>query len=45
MPSASLLSFGCPLRHALRDAEEPLDLATVKADDHLAIDDCDGGRP
>ena len=39
MPSASLLSFGCPLRHALRDAKQPLDLAPVKADDHLAIDD------
>jgi len=45
MPSASLLSFSCSLRHALRDAKQPLDLATVKADDHLAIDDRDRSRP
>ncbi len=44
MPSASLLSFGCFLRHALRDAKEPLDLAPVKADDHLTVDDRDRGR-
>jgi len=40
-----IFSFG-PSRHqTLRDAEQPLDLAPVKADDHLAIDDCDGGAP
>ena len=44
MSSPSLLSFGCSLRHALRDAKEALDLAPVKADDHLAIDDRDRSR-
>jgi hypothetical protein len=29
----------------LRNAEQPLDLAPVKADDHLAIDDRDRSRP
>ena len=32
-------------RRPLLDAQEPLDLATVKADDHLAIDDRDRSRP
>ena len=45
MPSASPLSFGCSLRHVLRDAQEPLDLAPVKADNHLAVDDRDRSRP
>ena len=31
--------------HTLRDAEQPLDPAPVKADDHLAIDDRDRSRP
>ncbi len=45
MRSASLLSFSCSLRHALLDAQEPLDLASVEADDHLAIDDRHRSRP
>ena len=45
MPSASLLSFGCSLRRALRDTKEPLDLTTVKADNHIAVDDRDLSRP
>ena len=40
-----IFSFG-PSRHqTLRDAKQLLDLATVKADDHLAIDDRDRSRP
>jgi len=32
-------------RQRLRDTQEPLDLGSVKADDHLTVDDRDRSRP